>query len=327
VIPAVTQSWTISANNRYLFGTVQGATQAYVFSIKQFLKVTMGYTVKGSSSAGTGAMDGVDRWSATSDVTPRNNGASGSQAWVVLTNGDAADICLSYNSSSDDVFRIAFSPGGVFVAAGTANQQPTAVDECFESASGTWGGTQGTFDRVWHHWGTSDKRMWRSAIFRDGSMVSAVGTERLVSTVVSPAAFVGPAMYKFFYTQGAVGDSSGALGIYNAATGGGVARVHASDQDVNISLGGGGEMYGGFPGASTFNVEKPPLQGGCCHIVNPVCLYSTTATGDGKLGMRIDWWFAFTFGVSVPSDWYGRLVTVVAQMIWPWDMSTIMQVS
>ena len=173
--PTVTQSWTISANNRYVYASIQGALQAYVFSIKSFLKTTMGYTVKGSCTAGTGAMDGVDRWTTAADVTPRNSGAAGSQAWFVLTDGSGVDLCFSYNSSADTIFRFAFSPGGLYVAAGTANQQPTAVDECFDVALTSWSSTLTSIDRVWHHWGSNDKPMWRSAIFRHSTFLTTNG--------------------------------------------------------------------------------------------------------------------------------------------------------
>jgi hypothetical protein len=329
--PTISATWTIVPNVRFTYGatsTVIAVMQSYVFSIKTFLKTTMGYTVKGSCTAGTGAMDGVDRWTSAADVTPRNNGAAGSQAWVVLTNGDGMDICLSYNSSADDIFRIATSPGGVYVAAGTPNQQPTAIDEVFDVATTTWINATASLDRVWHHWGTPDKKMWRSAIFRDGVFQSAVGVERFVSSMLAPAVMVGPPSYKFFVTVPGYGTNC-SINAYNSSSGGN-ARVHAADRDLTINLGGGAETY--LLGASTTtfgsNSDKPPLQGGASSVMNPVCLATSTSGGEGKLGNRIDWWYVLTMGLAVAGDMIGasRLIMIGETMVWPWDGTSLPQV-
>lgn len=329
--PTISASWTIVPNVRFTSSatsTVIAVMQAYVFSIKTFLKTTMGYTVKGSCSVGTGAMDGVDRWTSAADVTPRNNGAGGSQAWVVLTNGDGMDICLSYNSPSDDIFRIATSPGGVYVAAGTPNQQPTAIDEVFDATTTTWVNATASLDRVWHHWGTFDKKMWRTAVFRDGVFQSAVGVERFVSSIQAPAVMVGPPAYKFFTSIPGYGTNS-ALSVYSASAGGN-ARVHASDRDLTINLGGGAEMYFSNASTTTFGstTDKPPLQGGASSIMNPVCLASSTAGGEGKLGNRIDWWYVLTTGLAVAGDMIGasRFIMIGETMVWPWDGTSLPQV-
>lgn len=328
--PSLSQTWVISPNTRYVYGTgstVQAVMQAYMFSVKSFLKTTMGHTVKGSCSAGTGAMDGVDRWTSASTVTPRNNGAAGSQAWVVLTDGNGVDLCLSYNSSADDIFRLAYSPTGIYAAAGTANQQPTATDECFDVATQTWVNAGTSLDRVWHLWATPDKKMWRSAIFRDGVAVSAIGLERMVSALQNPAVFIGPAVFKFYTNVFGYGTGS-SVGVYGSSTGGGNTRVHASDQEQNINIGGGGEMYGGAPSAGSLGIDKPALQGGASYVMNPTCMFSATVGGEGKVGNRIDWWFIYELNLITPGDMFGasRFVAVGETCVWPWDGSSLPQV-
>jgi hypothetical protein len=328
--PTVAATWTIVPNVRFIFGvssTTLDVMQAYVLSVKNFLKTTMGYTVKGSCSAGTGAMDGVDRWTVAADVTPRNNGAGGSQAWMVLIDGNGVDICLSYNSSANDIFRMAISPGGVYVAAGTPNQQPTAIDEVFDTATTSWVSSTASLDRVWHHWATSDKKMWRSAIFRDGVFLSAVGMERFVSALQAPAAMVGPPVYKFFYTIVSY-STNNPTNLY-ASSSGGNARVHATDQDQTINLGGGAEAYLGGTSATVFgSIDKPPLQGGASCVMNPVCLATSTSGAEGKLGNRIDWWYVLTASLAVPGDMLGasRFVMLGETMVVPWDGTTLPQV-
>jgi hypothetical protein len=334
--PTVTQTWLISGNNRYSFpvggsSTVQGCMQAVTFSIKAFLK-TNGYTIKGSCSAGTGAMDGVDRWASAASVTPRNNGAGGSQAWVVLTDGNGVDICMSYNSSADDIFRFSFSPGGLYVAAGTPNQQPTATDEVpIWNNAITMVGTSTTRDRVWHLWCSSDRRMFRCVLYLLGVPICSWGVEKVTSAVLSPSTF-SPATWGWAYMNdprqsSSTGSLLGAGQSPPVNGGGGVARVTVPvNGTINAVIGGGGEHFGSVGGQTDngFVVAKPELQGGLGQIWVPLtCVGTTTATVSGRLGVRIDWWAAYTTSPStLPArceTFDSRRYVAIGSGIMPWD--------
>ncbi len=332
-LPTVTQTWTVSANNRYTFTTVLGAMQNYALSLKNFLKTTMGYTVKGSCTAGTGAMDGVDRWSVSTDVTPRATVAAASQAWFVLTDGNGVDFLMAFQGNSDDQFRFSFSPSGVYVAAGTANNQPTATDECLMVASTTIVNSTASLDRVWHMWGSADKKMFRASLFRSSTCISFIGVEKVTSSVLAPATF-SPAVWGYCWQTMQLGFFTGSL---MSAPGGaasgqcGVAKVH-TNQDVFLQLGGGGEMFGNVGGAAGnfFNVEKPELQGSQGELLIPLTVCSNTAAGQGKLGNRIDWWAAVTNSNAVPAngDTFGTLQFMsIGQSVLPWDGVTTPVVS
>jgi hypothetical protein len=323
-LPTVTQTWTTSFNNRYTFVSVLGAMQSYMLSLKNFLKTTMGFTVKGSCSAGTGAMDGVDRWTVATDVAPRNNGAAGSQAWFVLTDGAGVNWCFSFNSASDDIFRLAHSTGGNYVAAGTANQQPTATDECFDAASGSWVNATASADRVWHMWGSSDKKMWRSAVMRSSALVMYQAGEKFTSALVSPATFtlgIGGGTVgaiKSFYNGTTFNSNFNAT--YAPSTLGDLCRVH-TNQDINATASIGGEMPGGSVGslassAVLFNAELPLLQGATGELMFPAQMGSRLANADGKLGSKIDSWYVLTNSTTVPGlvDTFGTLQFVVVQI-------------
>lgn len=335
--PSITQTWTVSGNNRYPFtttgsATVQGCMQAFAFSMKSFLKTTMGYTVKGSCTAGTGAMDGVDRWASANDVTPRNNGPGGSQAWFVLTDGNGVDICLSYNSSTDDAFRFAFSPGGLYVAAGTANQQPTASDEVpVWNNSTTMVNATASRDRVWHLWGSSDKKMFRCVLYRLGVPICSWGVEKLTSSVLSPSAF-SPAVWGWAYMNSPRQSSStgSLLGSGQSPPvngGGGIARVTVPvNGTVNGVIGGGGEQFASVGGQTDngFNVAKPELQGGVGQVWTPVtCVGTVTVAVSGRLGTRIDWWAACSTSPStlpIECELYsGKSYVAIGSSIFPWD--------
>lgn len=333
-LPTVTQTWTTSVNNRAAFSTVIDAMQSYAFSLKAFLKTTMGYTTKGSCTAGTGAMDGTDRWSSKTDVTPRATTAGASQAWFVFTDGNGIDYAMCFQGASDDVFRFSYSPGGLFVAAGTANNQPTATDEAVVVSGTTIVNATASGDRVWHMWGTSDKKMFRAANFRSNALNSFVGVERLTSKVLSPCTF-SPAVWGFFYNTINVSNVMGAF----ASTNGGIARVTVPTSTglstANFSMGGGGENFGSVGGSTGtwWGVEKPELQGANGGLIIPLTVCSQTSGQCGKLGDRIDWWTVVSTSSAVPThaDTYGLspdatlALVAVGQTLHPWDGASTMQ--
>ena len=344
-LPTVTQTWTISPNNRYVFATVIGATGAVMYSWTQFLLTTMGWTCKGSCDGTTGAMDGVNRITAANKWATRNNGAAGAMSWIVVTDGQGINWCYSFNSASDDIVRLAHSTGGNYVAAATPTQQPTATDECFDATSGSWVSATASSDRVWHMWGNSDKKMARLSINRAGAPVSFIKTEKFTSSLVSPATFslgtgggtVGA--IKSFYNAGepAGGFQSGS-GItqqyvtfcnYIANSKGDLCRVHCGGADNNIKASQAGESVAAAAASPTyFTNEKPYLQGGTGELLFPHNLGSLTlpTTGDGKLGNVIDSWFAWTNANTTPSpgDSFGNLqfLALGSGIILPWDGAT-----
>lgn len=307
----------------------------------------MGLTVNSScanSTAGT-IGDGIDRWSAATDVTPRFNGTTSAIAWFIFTDGSGAQVCFSYNSSADDIFRLAYSPGANYALnGGGANRQPTASDEVV-AWSGTLTVTNATAsaDRVWHIWGSSDKKMWRASVWRSNAFVSLWGTEALTSSILSPATF-SPAMWGFGYTGTSlrIGASSGNLmsdGVSPPASnqGGGQAYVFSASANRLITVGGGGEGFATVGGKSStaFGTNTPELQGRTSQIIVPLTCTSITSNGTGKLGNRIDWWAVYSSNLStIPADMsilgtggvsnQAKFVTIGSSMH-PWDGSTIPQ--
>lgn len=339
-LPTVTQTWTISPNNRYVFASVIGATGALMYSWSQFLITTMGWTCRGSCDGTTGAMDGVNRITAANKWATRNNGAAGAMSWIVVRDGAGVDWCYSFNSASDDIVRLAHSTGGNYVAAGTATFQPTATDEAFDSASGTWVNATASLDRVWHMWGNSDKRMARFAVLRAGAFVSAITTEKLISSLASPATFSlatggGTVGALKGYFSAAIAGTSGlpaASQGYVSSTGGILCRLHSAGQDINTKCGISAEcIANSFSsiGGNYFGVEKAELQGGVGELLFPANVGSVnlSAGANGKLGNPIDWWIAWASGSGVPAlgDTFGALQFIALGncIIWSWDGATL----
>lgn len=322
-LPTVTQTWTMSFNNRYIWSTAtstnvaeMGAFAFSLFGVGGFLTSTMGYTVKGSSNGVTGAMDGTNRITSASTWATRANSSSSAICWIVLTDGAGINWCFSYNSSSDGTLRLAHSPGGNYVAASTATFQPTATDECFDSATSDWltTGASGTrFDQLWHFWSTSDKKMFRivtcsqtNAAVETSNFGNYICGEKFTSALVSPATFTlatggGTVGAIKGYYQGCNGSTARSFFLssyfnvaYGASSAGDICRVNNGSADGNAKVTIGGEIPGSSQtllNSGPWNAVYPALQGRTGYTIFPAVMAGVVASFDGKLGARLDHWY------------------------------------
>ena len=344
-LPPVSQTWTYSLNNSYAYVSVIGATGALMFLAAGsggFLPSTMGYTVKGSSNGTTGAMDGTNRITSASTWGTRANSSASPVSWIVLTDGAGVDWCFAFNSASDDIVRLSHSPGGNYVAAATPTNQPTATDECFDAASGTWVNATTSANRVFQLFGSSDKKMFRFATYRSSALASWIKGEKFTSALVSPATLslaVGGGTVgavKSYYN--ATTFTTAVTVVYSATAVGDLCRVHANGADGNAQATLGGEVPGGAVGNLSgtfggFSAEAPALQGGSGELLFQAQMGSKTAGADGKLGTVFDQWYALTNSNTVPvlGDTFGSLqffaVSTGGGIIVPWDGATSPQVA
>lgn len=295
-LPIKQKTWTITPNNRITFVSLLDTMQRYLHGVKTFLKAN-GYTVEGSASAGTGAMDGTDRWTATTDVTPRATIAGASQAWISLRDANGVRILIAYQGGSDDIARIAICADGTsFVAAGTPNQQPTATNEqvltsgisLIDSASG---------DRLWWGWVDSTHKMCRFAIARASAWVGVLwGVEQVTSGVSAPTVF-SPASWGFSFPAG----TSNVVYSGNAA---GVARTVVSSISKQCVAKMGAEFFGS---TNFCDNTKAPAQGGLGYLMQGLSIGTSTAGAEGKLGNLIDWWSMQASTVAAQGDTLGSL--------------------
>ena len=332
-LPTKAKTWVISPNNRITFVSLLDTMQRYLYGVKAFLK-TNGYTVKGSASAGTGAMDAVDRWTLTTDVTPRATVAAASQAWIVLTDANGCDILLTYQGASDDIARISYSATGVFVAAGTPSQQPTATDEMVLYSATSLILSTASADRLWSGWVSSDAKMCRFAVARSGTFVGATwGVELVTSAVTSPSASFTPPVWGHHYLPANIGDANGASTALSSGRGannrGGLARVVVSSvpflSDVTCTREGGSSIGTVQNIQGMTGTAQCVLQGD--FLVMPLGLVATTVGAVGKLGALLDWHICGQNAVG--GDTLGTLDWIVigtgtSQMwtMWPWDGTT-----
>jgi len=331
-LPTKAKTWVISPNNRITFVSLIDTMQRYLHGVKTFLKAN-GYTVKGSASAGTGAMDAVDRWTLTTDVTPRATVAAASQAWIVLVDANGANILLTYQGASDDVARISYSSGGLFIAAGTPNQQPTATDEMVLYSATSLILATASADRLWFGWVSSDSKMCRFAIARSGTFVGATwGVELITSAVTAGGVAFTPPVWGHHFIPANISIQPGSTLALTAArnvnANGGLARpiVASVGQTTSVNC----SVEGGVNASNASATLSDQAGGISCvlqgdFLIQPLGLVATTAAACGKLGNLIDWWVAGQS--SVAGDTLGTLAFIIvgtatsraSNTMWPWD--------
>jgi hypothetical protein len=314
-LPTVVKTWTISPNNRIVFTSLIQTMREYLFGVKDFLKTTGTYTVIGSSNGTTGgtagAPDGVDRWTTATDAGTRGTAAATVQSWVILRDGNAVDILIAFQGASDDIARISFSPGQLFVVPATTTNQPTATDEVVVSSALTLINATASADRLWNGWVSTDKKLCRFVVARSGVfLVNQWGIELVTSKVSGTAVS---------WTNPVVGFSTPVNAFVNQSLVG-HARVLSASVAIDPTAKFMMEVFAGQP--SIFQTTRSPAQGGLGYPMLPLSMGSIVADVEGKLCSLIDWWYGRSNALE--GDTYGSLQFInvgifASGVVWPWD--------
>lgn len=289
--PSFRKTWTISPNNQIVYTSVNQVAADILLAIggtTGFLAIT-GVTCKGSCDGTIGAMDATNRWTNNTKTSTRFNGAGGAQSWIVFTLASGVDVLFTYDGVSDDVFKIAFSPGGLYTVAGTANQKPIATDEQDINPSGTSMVASATSaDRRLHMWIDSTKKLIRFAIYRQNTLASVFGVELFESVVDGVVTVITQPTWGFLYIQNNLTPGN-LLSGYVASTIGGLCKATVSSVVKSLQCGASVEKF--CDQTTAFNAAKPQMQGGTGFAMLPLGLATTAdSTAFGKLGNRFDWW-------------------------------------
>jgi len=325
-MPAKQKTWTVSANNRIPFVTLNDTMSKYLFGVKEFLK-TNGYTIAGSSNGTTGGTpgtpDGVDRWITSANVTTQGANAASAQSWVILTDGNGVQILLTYQGAAAQNARFSFSPGALFVVAATSQNQPTATDEqVFSPATNDVINSTGSLDRSWFGWVDSQSKLCRFAIARNQVFVGQLWGVELVASVVAGAGTTwSPAVWGFALPANSDTWAGGSVV--------GLARPTVSSSSVNVSAKWAVEQFGNSSTDTSIHNSKAEMQGALGFPVVPIGIGSTTAGGQGKLGNLYDFWYGRGSGGSDGDVYQNKQYVGVAgfrgntgSLIWPWDGAT-----
>jgi hypothetical protein len=323
-LPTLQKSWVFSLNNRITFVSLIDTLSRLVFGVKNYLK-TQSYTVKGSCDGTTGAMDGVDRIASQTNFQTRATIAGAAQSWIVLTDGSGVDILITYLGSADDKATVGFSPGGRYVAAGTANQKPTATDEQLPVSGFTMVGVTASGDRVWSCMVDSTHKMFRVLVARAGVFVGAAWGVEIVQSRVTSVPF-SPPVWGFSFDPSVAANWN--VNFANSIVGGGGYIQNtigglAFANNAAIQCSGGLEMFGNL--ATFWGNIKTELQGSSGYPIFPWAIgcASAAAANRGPVGNLFDWWLGRTT-TAADGDVYGanQFITTAGGMLWPWDGAT-----
>ncbi len=321
LLPTYLKTWNFSLiNQRIPYVSLNDASASLLYAVKNYLVATMGASLWGSCNGTTG--DNTDRWSSKANATTRGATTGAANSWAVIA-WSGGQLCLSYVGASDDVFRISFSQGSLFVLAGTPANTPTATDEAVIATAVSVVGVTTSADRVFSITATSDRSVFRCYVLRQATATMAFGLENIIE---GPGVTVGTIM----------GWNSIIIGLPAAMTTAGNAAGASSGNSAGAANcyvcwynGAARALFGGtfvFNGqvtiASMFTVANPELNTGCAMF--PVLIGSAAASNQGWLGTRYD--MAFSFGNGNNLGDVDDDVSAGTRMMWlsgghqgPWD--------
>lgn len=117
--PAFQKTWDFTGlNQRISFTSLLDTSSRLLYGIKNYLVGTMGAALVFSCDGTTGPssqVDATDRWASFSDCDTRSSVSGAAQSSAVIAWG-GGQLLLAFNGASDDIFRVAFSPGSLFRA-------------------------------------------------------------------------------------------------------------------------------------------------------------------------------------------------------------------
>lgn len=317
-LPTLVKTWTHLVNQRITYVSLNDATSKSLYGVKNHLVATMGMTVKYTCDGTTGptsSSDHTDRLASAANFSTQGAAAGNAQSFAVLTMANGVDVLIANQGASADQCKIAFSQTGVYLPAGTANQQPTASDEAIIMTGTTLVGTTTSQDRVWHAQASTDKKSFRFWVYRQNVLVGSFGLEECTSTNTV-----------LTWTQPVVGWNSNAAAIGSLASAGGMAMAPNGSTGTqnsmiarlgatNVAVGGGAEMY--FNNTDPFSVAAPEM-----HAAAPIvtaCFAASQTSNQGKLGNRIDAWVAFAHGFAQGDVMGTNQFAFLGTGLWPWN--------
>ena len=330
-LPTIQKTWRqlltgANPGGRVPFVSVIDTMQQVVFRIKDFLCNGSGastrYTVLWSASGGTGptsAGDHTDRITSAASWTPRATSAAASQAWIVLVGAMGEQILLAFQGNTDDVMRVAFSPGGQYQLAATTSNQPTAADEQLVVGGGTSSivNSSTSGDRILQLWARDDGKGFRVALYRTSALAGPVWfIEEFATGCTLPAAVTPPVC-----GGGYLPNSLTATGITaspNVNSSAIVIRTTVASAGFNALCSIGCESFGFNNATAPSQYITPPEAQGLGFAPYPLSIHSVTTGTKGRWGNLIDMWLLQPTGLAV-GDGFGTSYQFhqVNALLWP----------
>jgi len=260
-----------------------------------------------STVAGT-AGDGVNRWSALTDLVFNNAGSA--HSWIVLRMYGTADLLISCEGSgiNGQNLVVATSPSVGF-SGGTTTARPTAADERVIINNTTWGGVVNTDQSIrMHLLKSTDGQCWRWLM----GNTSQIGT----AWIYGKAAQFNPTAWPNSFTMFGIGGSpsTGVLTQSNLNANANFFGYGASAMTMYL----GGMYYGS--GLANANITSANDLSGNWPFL-PQELFSATTSNRGAHGYLCDLWYGSTTtatGASFPLTGTQHQFVQFGSLILPW---------
>lgn len=314
----MSKPWSINPNVRNAYVSLADMSGWFIYENHAWM-IAHGWTVKFTSDGVTGPSgsgDTTDRIINKAAASVRGAVAAAPQSYTVLQSADGVQLLMTFQGASDDVVRLSYSPGGLFTLAGTTTHQPTAADETlWVTATSVVNGTTSA-DRVMTIWCSDDGRNWCNALYRQGTLQTIIGLER-VDSVCSPGVFDQPYIaMKYSHADRITSDSNGgpcqAHSLNFTTTGaaswrGALTRVFTQGAARIQTCGGGVLLITQAPGGNmqmgdSFLSNTPALQAGTMPLLPLfLCNERNVAGQSGVVGTPQDWWVGYASSTAIPA--------------------------
>jgi hypothetical protein len=322
--PTPTRTWAAGmlVNQRITFSSLLTTLGTYVVGITN-QAIAKGFTCAGSCNGVTGAMDGVNRCTTAGNFATRATIAGAAQSWIVITAVNGVQTLHTYQGASDDIARVSFSPGGLFVAAGTPANQPTATDEIVVSTGVSLIGATASNDRVFDVWIDSTANCWRAAIFRQSVPAGPMLTVELFDTSTLVGVTCSPAVMGSINIPANIGTMTSRQSTYQGNASGAQCKTSGN---ATTQMGGGVHVANG-----SFTNDSGVLltANGSVYACRPCSLWSNSAGCVGQVGNRVDWYDSSDVSacgaLTTGNSWVlinNSNAAATGGFLWPWDNST-----
>lgn len=321
-MPAITKTWTHVTNQRIAFVSVLLTVAALLYGVFSAQLIGVGaFTCVGSSTGvtGTGNLSGTNTWASAANCAVRGASAVAIQSWIVIRDGNGWDWLICYQGAADNNIKVSVSRGQLWTLNGTNPAfQPTATDECpIATNAFDYALVTASADRVWNLSYSSDKKIWRTWVYRSSAMLSFLAGEQVNS--LANIYSNDPVVFGFASTNTGSGHHAAGGALGTAATNN---QASSRTAATNFVAGGSGEGFYGSHSPTVFTIEKPDTHG--ASPVVPVGIAGTTTVNfRGKWGNRIDVWASYQNVNDQNADTYASATYtgMGCTGVYPWDGS------
>lgn len=326
--PTPTRSWAAGmlVNQRITFVSLLTMLGTFVVGITN-QAIAKGFTCAGSCNGVTGAMDGVNRCTTAAGFATRATIAGAAQSWIVITAANGVQTLFTYQGASDDIARISCSPGGLFVAAGTPANQPTATDELVGTSGVTLINATASADRVFDVWIDSAANCWRAAIFRQAVLVGQLIGVEIIDSSQLIGVTCSPSVWIFNHAASVTSPMLNRSNAYVAPSGGsGSGGIAKTSGNAQTQLGAAVIVAN-----SSFTNDSGVLltANGSVYACRAIGLWSVSTGCIGDIGAKIDWYDSSDISacgaLTTGNSWVLLNASSVAGtggFLWPWDNTT-----